>query len=102
MELLSLLNDVVFKAFFAQEGNENLLIHFLQAVLELSDDELSEVTILNPDLPKLTVDDRGFIVDLYVKSKTGEIYHIEIQTFSLMNFSKKGLHPIIQDLLAPN
>ena len=79
MELLSLVNDVVFKIFFTSKANEHLLIHFLQTGLGLSKGSLTEVTILNPELPKLTVDDKRLTVDLYAKMKTRDLFHIEMQ-----------------------
>ena len=78
MQLLSLTNDAVFKLFFASPKNTDLLIHFLQAVLNLTD-PIEEVTILNPDLPKETVDDKGLVVDLIVLTQSGDRLHVEMQ-----------------------
>ena len=88
MKLLSLTNDAVFKNFFTEESKD-LLIHFLQAVLELPSGEIKDITILNPEFPKLSIDDRGLIVDLYAKTKSGEIFHVEMQVQNHKFFTER-------------
>lgn len=72
--------DCVFKALLGSEENRNLLIHFLNAVLQ---EDLSEpiawVDILNPYNEKEFLDDKLSVVDVKAKDQAGQLYQIEIQ-----------------------
>ncbi|SMF93455.1 conserved hypothetical protein (putative transposase or invertase) [Methylomagnum ishizawai] len=78
--------DCVFKALLGAEENRNLLIHFLNAVL---DGELpapiTEVQILNPFNEKEFLDDKLSIVDVKAQDGAGRFYQIEIQLVAYRN-----------------
>ena len=77
--LLPLTIDVIFKMFFEDPKNRDQLRHFLKATLDFSEDELSEITVLNSELLRGKADDKGLIVDLLLKSKSGNFKHLEMQ-----------------------
>ncbi len=72
--------DCVFKALLGDEKHKNLLIHFLNAVLEPPDEErISEVIILDPYNEREFESDRLSIVDVKAKDGADNRYQIEIQ-----------------------
>ena len=77
--LLPLTVDVTFKMFFEDPRNRSQLRHFLKATLNFSEDELSEIRVLNSELLRGKADDKGLIVDLLLKSKSGNFKHLEMQ-----------------------
>ena len=72
--------DCVFKALLGAEENRNLLIHFLNAIL---DQDLQEplvwVDILNPYNDKESFSDKLSIVDIKARDRREHLYQIEIQ-----------------------
>lgn len=77
--------DCVFKALLGAENNLNLLLHFLNAILD-SDlaAPIDQVEILNPYNDKEFLDGKLSIVDVKARDAAGHIYQIEIQ---LLNFA---------------
>ncbi|MEZ4524580.1 MAG: Rpn family recombination-promoting nuclease/putative transposase [Desulfobacterales bacterium] len=72
--------DCVFKSLLGKEENSNLLIHFLNAVLEPAKGmRIREVTILNPYNEKEFIGAKLTIVDVKALDENGKRYQIEIQ-----------------------
>ena len=72
--------DCVFKAILGAEENKNLLIHFLNAVLEPEKGSLiQEVTLKNPYNEKEFIGDKLTIVDVKAIDEKGKTYQVEIQ-----------------------
>jgi len=71
--------DYVFKQIFGQESSKDILRAFLSDVLRLPDDELAEITILNPFLDKEFPNDKLSILDVLVETKKGTKINVEIQ-----------------------
>ena len=73
----NLKNDVVFKAFFSRKGNEEYLIDFLNALLNI---KITEINIQHElDLEKLDPEEKGGRLDLQAKLNDGVIVNIELQ-----------------------
>ena len=73
----NLKNDVVFKAFFSRKGNEEYLIDFLNALLNI---KITEIKIQHElDLEKLDPEEKGGRLDLQAKLNDGVIVNIELQ-----------------------
>jgi len=70
--------DVVFKMFFTRPGSEELLHSLLTAVLH-PPSPIDSVVILNPELDKDSVGDRGIILDLRLKLADGTLMNVEMQ-----------------------
>ena len=87
--LLKLTTDVVFKMYFCDTKNTGLLANFLSAVLDIEDDSISELEILNPTLNKSDIKDRNFIVDVRIKTKTGEEIIVEMQVKNHPYFNER-------------
>jgi len=72
--------DCVFKAILGDEENKNLLIHFLNAVLEPKKGSMiQDVTILNPYNEREFIGDKLSIVDVKAVDEKGKKYQVEIQ-----------------------
>ena len=70
--------DCVFKAILGSEENKNLLIHFLNAVLE-PDSLIKEIVLNNPYNEREFVADKLTVVDVKALDENKCHYQIEIQ-----------------------
>jgi predicted transposase/invertase (TIGR01784 family) len=70
--------DVVFKLLLGSEENRPLLLSLLNAVLDLPS-PIESVQVMNPELPKAGVDDKGIALDLRLWLTSGEQVDVEIQ-----------------------
>jgi len=87
--ILPLTIDGVFKMYFEDPRNLPQLRDFLITHLELENDDLDTIQILNPGLPKDGINDKGFTVDLLLKTKLGNDIHLEMQTSTHMSFEAR-------------
>ncbi len=93
VDLLDVKIDVVFKEFFGDKSNKGILEHFINTVLELEDNDTIEVLeFLDPRLSKAGIEQPQSFVDLYVKTKGGEYYILEMQTYYHEGFDKRVLY----------
>jgi predicted transposase/invertase (TIGR01784 family) len=72
-------SNTVFQLLFGDPRNIDLLADFLKAVLDVPDDEYRNITIVNPVLLPEYPDKKLSIVDLRVKTRSGQTIHVEIQ-----------------------
>lgn len=85
----NLKNDIIFKAFFARKGNEEFLIDFLQALLEI---EISEIDIKEEvNLEQLAPIEKGGRLDLQAKLNDGVIVNIELQMKNYYNIEPRSV-----------
>ena len=75
---VSLKLDVVFKSFFTNEKNKYLLINFLSSVLEIPEEEITDVKIKNTEIPTLSLDDKFSRMDLNLKVNNRNV-NVEMQ-----------------------
>ena len=82
--------DCVFKALLGSRSNQNLLIHFLNAVLgqELATPVVS-VTLLNPYNEREFFDDKLSIVDVKAQDQAGHYHQIEIQLLTTQSLAQR-------------
>lgn len=72
--------DCVFKAILGKTQNKNLLIHFLNAVLEPEKGSLiQDVTITNPYNEREYIGDKMTVVDVKAVDESGKYYQVEVQ-----------------------
>ena len=85
--------DCVFKAILGAENNSNLLIHFINAIL---DNDLAapitQVEILNPYNDKEFLNNKLSIVDVKARDNEGHLYQIEIQLSSYAHLPARILY----------
>ena len=76
----SLLNDILFKIVFGSEKSEPVLRALLNALLRLEgEDQVVSLTIINPNIDKEYLTEKGPILDVRARDKSGQQYNIEIQ-----------------------
>ena len=86
-------NDVAFKKIFGNSKHKNILISFLNAVLDFKDDKtIIDVELANPyQIPKIQ-ELKETILDIYATNKNNEKFIIEMQRKDLGNFTKRSLY----------
>lgn len=93
MARLKVKNDFIFQRIFGRPENKEILISFLNAILELDDSQkLGDIEILDSTkLEKDRIDDKLGIVDVLARTLNGEQINIEIQLVNQYNMDKRTL-----------
>ena len=93
MSRLKVKNDFIFQKIFGQSEHKEILISFLNAVLELDDEKkLKDIEIINnTKLTKENINDKLGILDIRAKSVSGEQFNIEVQLINQYNMDKRTL-----------
>ena len=87
-ELLDLRNDFVFKAFFADERNNGLLLQFLKAILG---DIITSVKLTDPTVETSHSRDKSSVMDIRVTTSCGERINVEMQYQGHQAFTERML-----------
>ena len=82
-------NDYVFKRIFGDENNKDILIDFLKSVLKI---EISDIHILNSELPKENIADKKSILDIRATIDNGINVDIEIQVARTIYMPQRSLY----------
>lgn len=87
------LNDFIFKKLFGEKGNEDILLSFLNAVLNKTCEEpIEEIEIKdNKELTKELIEDKTGIIDVRARTSKGEEIDIEVQLTNQGNMEKRTL-----------
>lgn len=83
--------DVGFKRIFGQEINKDLLIDFLNGLLE-GEKHIVDIRFLNKEVLPAFVQDRGVIYDVYCTNESGEQFIVEMQNRPQVNFRERALY----------
>ena len=83
--------DIAFKKIFGVEENKDLLISLINSIVG-KEDQIAEVTILNPYNPKSSPKDKLSILDIKASGETGKRYNIEIQISDEGDYDKRALY----------
>jgi predicted transposase/invertase (TIGR01784 family) len=86
-------NDLAFKKIFADQKHKNILISFLNSVLDFQDGYLiADVTLANsyqiPKIPEL----KETILDIKATNHNGDEFIVEMQKKDLGDFTKRSLY----------
>ncbi len=86
-------NDLAFKKIFGNSKHKNILISFLNSVLDFQDEKtIIEVELANPyQIPKIP-DLKETILDIQAKNRNGDRFIVEMQRKDLGNFTKRSLY----------
>jgi predicted transposase/invertase (TIGR01784 family) len=76
---LSPRNDAVFKMLFGDARDTSLLTEFLKSTLTLPAEDYEDVTIIDPHSKRELPDDKQGILDVKVKTASGQMINVEIQ-----------------------
>ena len=71
-------NDAVFKMIFTDPKHERVLIHFLNCAIE-SKDPIKKIKILNSELTKKHVSQKGSRLDIRAETSNGDVIDVEMQ-----------------------
>lgn len=93
MRRLRVKNDFIFQKIFGQNENKEILISFLNAVLELQEEKkLDDIEIIeNTRLERDSADDKLGILDIRARTIKGEHINIEVQLVNQYNMDKRTL-----------
>ena len=83
--------DLAFKKIFGVEENKDLTISLINAIIS-PEDQVSEITLLNPYNPKNFANDKLSILDIKAKAKDGKRFNIEIQVSDEADYDKRALY----------
>jgi len=86
---ISPLEDFAFKQIFGENKNIDNTRAFLKTVLNLPSDEIGRLTVANPNFGKLFRKEKSGIVDIKLESKSGKIFHIELQVEKKANMRSR-------------
>jgi predicted transposase/invertase (TIGR01784 family) len=86
-------NDLAFKKIFGDENHKEILISFLNSVLDFKDEkEIVDITLTNPyQLPDIK-ELKETILDIKAKNMNGEEFIVEMQKKDLGDFAKRSLY----------
>ena len=86
-------NDIAFKKIFGDINHKEILISFLNAILNFKDDEeIKDVEIPNPyQVPKIE-DLKETILDIKATNKKDKNFIVEMQKKNLYDFEKRSLY----------
>jgi len=91
MEKISPRVDLAFKKIFGVEENKDLLISLINSIVG-QDDQVKDVTLLNPYNPKNFKQDKLSILDIKAKGIDGKRFNIEIQISDEADYDKRALY----------
>ena len=83
--------DIAFKKIFGVEENKDLLISLINSIVSV-DDQVMDVTLLNPYNPQNFLHDKLSILDIKAKGVTGKLFNIEIQITDEADYDKRALY----------
>jgi predicted transposase/invertase (TIGR01784 family) len=83
-------NDVAFKRLFGQERNKDILIHFLNDVLDLGDAKVQTVRFLPTIQDPEAMAKKESIVDILCEDQFGRKHIIEMQVARTKDFAKRA------------
>ena len=85
--LLPIKNDYVFKRIFSYEGNEDVLIDLLEAILKI---KIRKIVLKNPEMISERESGKKFILDIKAELDDGTIVDIEMQTSDEKNIEERS------------
>ena len=91
MEKISPRVDLPFKKIFGVEENKDLLISIINSIVG-TEDQVSEITLLNPYNPKNFKQDKLSILDVKATNQDGKRFNIEIQISDEADYDKRALY----------
>ena len=83
--------DLAFKKIFGTEGNKDLLISLINSIVG-EEDQVVDVTLLNPYNQKNFKNDKLSILDIKAEGSDGKKFNIEIQITDEADYDKRALY----------
>lgn len=90
---VNLYTDFAFKKIFGTEANKDLLINFLNQLLQFhGDDAIRDVTYLNAEQLGSNANERRAVYDVFCTTEKGEQFIVEMQKAKQDNFKDRALY----------
>ena len=86
--------DIAFKKIFGVEENKDLLISLINSIVS-EQDQISDVTLLNPYNPTSFKNDKLSILDINAKGVNGKRFNIKIQISDEADYDKRALYYLL-------
>jgi predicted transposase/invertase (TIGR01784 family) len=83
--------DLAFKKIFGVEENKDLLISLINSIVS-DEDQVADLTLLNPYNPQSFKKDKLSILDIKAKGVDGTLFNIEVQITDEADYSKRALY----------
>ena len=83
--------DIAFKKIFGIEENKDLLISLINSIVS-TEDQVVDVTLLNPYNEKNFQSDKLSILDIKAEGSNGKKFNIEIQITDVADYDKRALY----------
>jgi predicted transposase/invertase (TIGR01784 family) len=83
--------DIAFKKIFGVEENKDLLLSLINSIVS-EEDQVAEVTLLNPYNARNFYQEKLSILDIKARSESGKRYNIEIQISDEADYDKRALY----------
>ncbi len=83
--------DLAFKKLFGVEENKDLTKALINAIVS-EEDQVEDLTLLNPYNPQHFATDKLSILDIKAKGKDGKLFNIEIQVSDEADYDKRALY----------
>ena len=91
MESINPRVDIAFKKIFGVEENKDLLVSLINSIVG-EEDQVSDITLLNPYNPKHFKSDKLSILDIKATNQDGKRFNIEIQISDEADYDKRALY----------
>ncbi|CAO5677147.1 MAG: hypothetical protein HEEMFOPI_02060 [Holosporales bacterium] len=91
MEKISPRVDIAFKKIFGVEENKDLLISLINSIVS-DEDQVKEITLLNPYNPQNFKNDKLSVLDIKAINEKGCRFNIEIQISDEADYDKRALY----------
>lgn len=91
MERITPRVDLAFKKIFGVEENKDLLISLINSIVS-KEDQIVDVTLLNPYNPQNFRNDKLSILDIKARGASGKRFNIEIQITDEADYDKRALY----------
>lgn len=91
MEKINPRVDITFKKIFGVEGNKDLLIALINAIVS-KEDQVAEVNLLNAYNSQNFKSEKLSILDIKAKGVDGKRFNIEIQISDEADYDKRALY----------
>ena len=83
--------DIAFKKIFGTESNKDLLVSLINSIVD-EEDQVVDVTLMNPYNQKNFKKDKLSILDIKAEGSTGKKFNIEIQITDEADYDKRALY----------
>ena len=93
-QLLPVTSDFVFKLIFGDQRNTDILAEFLKAVLDIPESEYESITVADPHVKKERLDDKYGILDVKIRTKSGNVVNVEIQVIEIPEMKHRSVYVI--------